>query len=323
MTVTDQRPGNMETIMTTPIQGPDNILWTALITPLDTFGRVSETDLGRLLTEQEQAGNGILILGSTGEALNLTDAEKRQIVEFTVSRKLNVPVMAGVGGHNMESALDWLAFLETQPLDAYLMVTPIYAKPGSNGQYYWFKTLMDRSSRPVMLYNVPGRSGCALSIEAVERLNEHPAFWAIKEASGSPVQFRRYREAAGRGLVFSGDDAMMPDFAPLGAAGLVSVASNAWPCETRLYTRMALDFQLGQLDTCMWRAVSDSLFTTSNPVPVKSLMAHLGRIGTPVLKPPLHHSDMGSMQEISDASQSVSTWFQTHSAYLIREPENA
>ena len=322
MTVPIQRPDNMETIITTSVQRPDNILWTALITPLDAYGRVSESDLGRLLKEQEQAGNGILVLGSTGEALNLTDAEKRQIVEFTVSMKLNVPVMAGVGGHNMEAALNWLAFLETQPLDAYLMVTPIYAKPGPNGQYHWFKTLMDRSSRPVMLYNVPGRSACALSIEAVERLNDHPAFWAIKEASGSPVQFRRYCEAAGKGVVFSGDDAMMPDFAPLGAAGLVSVASNAWPRETRLYTRMALDFQLRQLDIGMWRAVSDSLFTASNPVPVKCLLARLGRIGSPTLKPPLHHSDMGSMQEISDASENVSTWFQAHSAYFVRETEN-
>ncbi|MFU8860420.1 MAG: 4-hydroxy-tetrahydrodipicolinate synthase [Cyclonatronaceae bacterium] len=309
--------------MTKPNHRPDNILWTALITPLDAFGRVSEKDLGCLLTEQEQAGNGILILGSTGEALNLTDTEKREIVEYTGSRKLTVPVMAGVGGHNMESALSWLAFLETQPLDAYLMVTPIYAKPGPNGQYHWFKTLMDRSSRPVMLYNVPGRSACALSIEAVERLNAHPAFWAIKEASGSQVQFSRYFKAAGKGLVYSGDDAMIPDFAPLGAAGLVSVASNAWPDETRLYTRMALDFQLRQLDIGMWRAVSDSLFTASNPVPVKSLLASMGRIGSPALKPPLHHSDMVCMQEILDASGNVNTWFQAHSAYFIRETENA
>jgi 4-hydroxy-tetrahydrodipicolinate synthase len=309
--------------MTTPIQRPDNILWTALITPLDSKGRVSKVDLRRLLLEQEQAGNGILILGSTGEALNLTDAEKRLIVEFTASMKLNVPVMAGVGGHNMESALNWMAFLETQRVDAYLMVTPIYAKPGPNGQYHWFKTLMDRSTRPVMLYNVPGRSACSLSLEAVERLNDHPAFWAIKEASGSPSQFRRYREAAGNGLVFSGDDAMMPDFAPLGAAGLVSVASNAWPRETRLYTRMALDFQLRQLDIGMWRTVSDSLFTASNPVPVKSLLASLGRIGSSVLKPPLHHSDMGSLQEITDASENVSTWFQAHSAYFVMETEKA
>jgi len=309
--------------MTTPIQRPDNILWTALITPLDDYGRVSETDLRRLLLEQEQAGNGILILGSTGEALNLTDAEKRLIVEFTASMKLNVPVMAGVGGHNMESAMNWMAFLEAQPVDAYLMVTPIYAKPGPNGQYHWFKTLMDRSTRPVMLYNVPGRSACSLSLEAVERLKDHPAFWAIKEASGSPSQFRRYREAAGKGLVFSGDDAMMPEFAPLGAAGLVSVASNAWPRETRLYTRMALDFQLRQLDIGMWRTVSDSLFTASNPVPVKSLLASLGRIGSPELKPPLHHSDMGSLQEITNASENVSTWFQAHSAYFVMETEKA
>src|SRR5690606_30822499 len=120
-------------------------------------------------------------------------------------------------------------------------VTPLYAKPGAKGQIQWFKTLMDAVSRPVMLYNVPGRTAVAMSLEAVGALNSHKNFWAIKEASGSVEKMKEYLKAAGGKQVYCGDDALTPDFVQAGAVGLVSVASNAWPKETHLYVKQCLD----------------------------------------------------------------------------------
>ena len=107
------------------------------------------------------------------------------------------------------------------------MVTPLYAKPGTAGQTNWFRTLMDQSSRPCMLYNVPGRSGVSLSLKTVENLKGHKNLWSIK-ASGNPLDFQKYSSISPSISVFSGDDAMLPEYVPLNCKGLVSVAANCW-----------------------------------------------------------------------------------------------
>ena len=158
----------------------DYNLWTALITPLTPGHQVDLESLGRLIKEQCEAKNGLLILGSTGEALNLSLADRKKIVEFSIAQKPTSPLMIGVGGHDLQDQIAWVEWLETKNIDAYLMVTPIYAKPGTYGQYEWFKTLMDKVSRPVMLYNVPGRASMTLSYKTVEMLKDHKNYWAIK-----------------------------------------------------------------------------------------------------------------------------------------------
>lgn len=286
------------------------ILWTALVTPLQQDGSVSEEDLKNLLREQEKAGNGIVILGSTGEALNLSLQDKMKVVEITVSLGLKVPIMVGTGGHDLESVLGWLNFLETKAVDAYLMVTPMYAKPGAEGQYHWFKTLMDRVSRPVMLYNVPGRTACALNPEAVTRLSSHENFWAIKESGGSTDSFIKYDRAITKGCVYCGDDPLLPDFVPFGAHGLVSVASNVWPEETHAYAQLALANELNQKDLFIWKTASNALFVASNPIPAKALLTLEGRISTRLVKLPLHQDDLKSPEILLDASKLVRNWFE-------------
>lgn len=285
-------------------------VWTAMITPLTASGQPDLTSLEKLLREQEEAGNGILILGSTGEALNLDQTERRLIVEFTTSLNLSVPIMAGVGGHHLPDIISWLSYLETKKIDAYLMVTPIYSKPGPQGQYHWFTTLMDFVSRPVMLYNIPGRTGTPLHLEAVRRLRDHRNFWAIKEASGSVSDFREYGSVAGDACMYSGDDVMLPDFAAHGAAGVVSVAGNVWPKATRLYSEMALDGSLSTEDISFWKKAAKSLFVASNPVPTKAVLAAEGRIRTAEVKMPLHRDDMTSLDEVREISDQVGSWFQ-------------
>jgi 4-hydroxy-tetrahydrodipicolinate synthase len=286
-------------------------LWTAIVTPLDQASHVDYRALSSIVRDQEEAGNGLLVLGSTAEALNLPLSEKKKIVEHVISMNPKTPIMVGVGGHQLEETLEWISFLETKMINAYLMVTPIYAKPGPVGQYNWFKTLMDAVTKPVMLYNVPGRSAVAMSTEAVSKLSSHKNFWSIKEASGSVEKFKEYLKAANGKAVYCGDDALMPDFALAGASGLVSVASNAWPKETNLYVQKCLNKTFD--DKQLWTDAANSLFVASNPVPVKRLMFENGKIQTALMVAPLRHEDMQDATPVLKANEQVRNWFQRNS----------
>lgn len=286
-------------------------LWTAVITPMQEDGSIDYKSLENILKAQEQANNGILILGSTGEALNIDEEESRSILDFVTKRERIVPLMCGIGGINLRSTIKWTEYLNTLDLDCYLVVTPLYAKPGDEGQYQWFKTILDTAKRPCMLYNVPGRTGKSLSLETVRRLNTHGNFWAIKEASGSVEDFSQYVEAAKNGRVYSGDDGMLPDFANCGAKGLVSVASNVWPKETHLYVEKCLKQELN--DKELWVRSADTLFSASNPIPVKWLMSEVNQITTPVLRAPLTHEDMVGKEEILEAHEKITKWFKNNS----------
>ncbi len=282
-------------------------LWTAVVTPFLEDGTVDYKSLEILLRDQEKAQNGIVILGSTGEALNLEAEEKKEILKFTLNLKLTVPLMAGVGGINLRETKEWIKYLETLSLHAYLLVTPLYAKPGKFGQYEWFKALLDASTRPCMLYNVPGRTAVALNFDTVAMLKDHPRFWAIKEASGSVFDFKRYQECAPNAAMYSGDDSMTPIFASFGAKGLVSVASNVWPNETKEYVRQSLAKIL--VDSELWKECSDSLFIASNPVPVKALLHHLGKIKTNLMRAPLDHRDLKDLKPVVVAHESIQGWY--------------
>lgn len=287
----------------------DYSLWTALITPLTPGHQVDYNSLEKIIREQESAGNGLLVLGSTGEALNLDLETRKAIVDFTIELKPKTPIMVGVGGHNLAAQKAWTAWLETRNIDAYLMVTPIYAKPGDQGQYEWFKTLMDGVSRPVMLYNVPGRAGKDLSYEAVRKLNAHPNFWAIKEASGSSKIMAEYLCAADGGRVYCGDDGLLPEFVQAGAVGLVSVAGNTWPSETNLYVKQCLS---GSFDAKeLWTSAANSLFVASNPVPAKALLASEGRINHNTMMPPLSSLDLRDLGVVVNSTTRVREWFKS------------
>jgi 4-hydroxy-tetrahydrodipicolinate synthase len=282
-------------------------LWTAVITPMNDQHQVDFEALTAIIKDQCEANNGLLVLGSTGEALNITLDEKKKIVEHVINLKPLSPIMVGVGGHQLQETMDWVKYLETQQIHAYLMVTPLYAKPGPVGQYQWFKALMDASTKPVMLYNVPGRTAVALSTEAVAQLSNHKNFWAIKEASGSVEKFKDYLKAANGKAVYCGDDALMPEFALAGSSGLVSVASNSWPAETNLYVEKCLTKTFD--DKALWTEASNSLFLVSNPVPVKRLMYETGKIKTPFMFAPLSHEDLKDITKLQIANEQVKAWY--------------
>jgi len=188
------------------------------------------------------------------------------------------------------------------------MVTPIYAKPGDMGQYHWFKGLMDEASRPVMLYNVPGRTGKELSYRAVSMLNSHRNFWAIKEASGSVLKFKEYLRVANGAPVFCGDDGLMPDFALAGSHGLVSVASNTWPKETNLYVEKCVAEKFDAKE--LWTKAANSLFIASNPIPAKRILKNEGRIAHDTMMPPLCAEDLQSDALLTESCTAVRDWYQ-------------
>lgn len=287
----------------------DYPLWTAIVTPMNEDSTVDYESFEKILREQDAANVAVVVLGSTGEALNLGKDECKKILEFALSLNLSVPMMTGIGGFNQKETLEYVTYLNTLALDAYLVVTPLYAKPGEHGQTAWFRAILDKAQRPCMLYNVPGRTGVKMNFNAVKNLSSHKNLWAIKEASGEVSDFKKYVEAAPNARVYSGDDGMIYDFAPYGCAGLVSVASNAWPVETRAYVVKTLDKKLTATEAEIWKKACDTLFIAANPVPVKNLMHVLGKIKTNVLRSPLHHLDLSDNTPLIAANKKIHTWY--------------
>ena len=285
----------------------DYSLWTALVTPFDQHGDVDYNTLTKLVSDQEAAHNGILLLGSTGEGLALTLKEQQAIVEHVCQLKPTVPLMVAVGGSNLKQQIEWVNYCNTLPIHSFLLGSPLYAKPGAIGQTHWFESLLNASAHPCMLYNVPGRSAINIPAATIQNLQNNKNLWALKEASGSIAQFEAYRQAAPNLAIFSGDDALMPYFAQAGAKGLVSVAANAWPEQTHEFVKRSLSGQHPNL-FAQWSSAINSLFAVANPIPVKVLMHLQGRLSSPQLRPPLTHLELTQTDCITTANNTILSW---------------
>lgn len=283
-------------------------LWTALITPMHQDGRIHFEDLKHLVKKQEEAGNGILLVGSTGEGLALPEKEKKEIVEFVAGLNPGVPLMAGVGGFDDKKQTEWISFCNRLNIDAFLLVTPLYAKPGFQGQVAWFSTLLDKAEKPCMLYNIPSRTGVKLIPGVLQTLENHRNLWSVKEASGSVIDFQQFRMAAPKVSLFSGDDALMPYFQAAGCKGLVSVAANIWPEATKLYVEKCL---CGNTETLLpvWPDAVKALFSASNPIPAKHLLKEKGLIQNTTLRLPLTENELTDIDHLVKADQQIQNWY--------------
>lgn len=297
----------------------DITVWTALITPMLDNGDIDFSSLTHCVRKQEKAGNGILVVGSTGEGLALTEQEQRDIIQHVTSLNLTVPVMAGVGGYQLNQQLQWLDFCESCGVDTYLLVEPIYAKPGLNGQVQWFRTLMDRVNKPCMLYNVPSRTGSSILTETITQLAQHPNLWALKEASGSLDTFMSYQRANPTLRIYSGEDGLMSELAALGSYGVVSVVANVWPEATQAFMNHCLQDNYlctsdhtNIQDVQLWKNASKMLFIASNPIPAKAILAYQGIIQTPQLRAPLAAEDMVKLDQLDAVSNEVANWHNHH-----------
>ncbi|WP_265015889.1 4-hydroxy-tetrahydrodipicolinate synthase [Wolbachia endosymbiont (group A) of Anoplius nigerrimus] len=280
-------------------------LWTACVTPFNCNGNdIDYRSLQRLLTMQVKAENGVVLLGSTGESLSLTDSEKRTLVEFVCELKLNTKIIIGVPGVNLYQTLEWLDFCKDMPIHGYLMTTPIYAKPGIMGQTLWFEKLLEKAHVPAMFYNIPSRAGVCLHIETVRNLSSHEKFWAIKDSSGTVDTLAQYKKVAPNIEVFCGDDNMISDMAAYGAAGLVSVAANVWPRVAHEYVKQCLNGRSPQADS--WQQACKALFIASNPIPTKALLHDIGLIEHKTVRLPLSTEDLPSVE----ALRQVNAWME-------------
>jgi len=284
-----------------------DFLWTACVTPFNNNGNdIDYRSLQRLLTMQAEAGNGIVLLGSTGEGLSLTNAEKCALIEFACQLKLNTKIIVGVPGVNLHQTLEWLDFCKDMPIHGYLMTTPIYTKPGIIGQTLWFEKLLEKAHMPAMLYNIPSRAGTSLYPETVRNLCGHERFWAIKDSSGTVETLVEYQAVAPNIQVFCGDDNMIPATAVMGAVGLVSVASNLWPRITRKYVEKCLSSEKPSTD--IWWKVCKTLFIASNPVPTKALLHEIGLIEHKTVRLPLSTQDLPSIDILKQANKMIIEW---------------
>lgn len=290
----------------------DTKLYTALVTPMKENGDLHLDDLASLIHRQDEAGNGVLVLGSTGEGLALSLEDKKQVVKTASNLNVDVPIMVGVGGFNLRNQIEWIEYCHQFDVDSFLLVTPLYAKPGPKGQVQWFNSLLDAADKPCMLYNVPSRTGTKMSPLVLKELAGHSNFKAVKEASGSIEDYQHYRKTAENIAFYSGDDGLLPFFAMAGSDGLVSVASNVWPKATHQYVDWCLDGRGPEL-LPMWQECTDALFAGPNPAPAKVLLHDKGWIENSTLHPPLTEEDVEDLSILKNADNMIQNWYKKHS----------
>ena len=279
----------------------NNNLYTAIITPMNDNGDIDYPSFEKLLRFQADSKCGILILGSTGEALALSFEEQCQVVEFTCSLNLNTPIMVGIGGYQLNQQVKWINFCNNQNIDSLLLVTPLYAKPGTLGQTSWFQTLLDTAQKPCIVYNVPSRTGINLCYNALENIKNHKNLWAMKEASGDFERFSKYASIAPNLKMYSGEDAILPELVNYSAIGLISVISNIWPQQTKKYVQESLDKTLNNKVVQIWQQATTACFEVANPIPVKVWLAHKKIIKTNTLRAPLIANELNNINNVKEA----------------------
>jgi len=253
---------------------------TAIVTPM-TPTDIDYEALGRFIEFQIENGiNAIVVMGTTGENATIDYADQAKVIAYTVEKVAGrVPVIAGTGTNNTDHVLHNTANACAAGADAILVVTPYYNKATQNGLYRHFMTIADASTVPVILYNVPGRTGCNLLPKTVARLAEHPNIVAIKEATGNMAQMAQIMHLCGDKIdVYSGEDALTVPMMAMGGAGTISVLSNVAPREAVAMTNacMAGDFAAAAKMQCDLLPLIDALFSEVNPIPAKAAVSAMG-----------------------------------------------
>ena len=253
---------------------------TALITPTTPTG-IDYDRFGRLIDWQIQQGiNALVICGTTGESSTLTDAEHRRAIAFACERvNGRVPVIAGTGSNETDYAVELTKSACADGADAVLVVTPYYNKTTQRGLVTMYNTIADASTKPVILYNVPSRTGIGIEPATYVKLAEHPNIAAIKEANSDISKIvETFSLVEDRLDIYSGNDDQIVPILSMGGAGCISVLSNVIPAETVAITQRFFAGDVagaGQLQ-CKYMPLIRALFCESNPIPVKAAMAALG-----------------------------------------------
>jgi 4-hydroxy-tetrahydrodipicolinate synthase len=262
---------------------------TALVTPF-RGDAVDEEALRRLVDEQIRAGiDGFVPVGTTGESPTVSVEEHIRIIKIVVEEtRKRVPVIAGTGANSTREAIELTREARAVGADGTLQVTPYYNRPTQDGLFRHFKAIADAAGLPIVVYNVPGRTGCDLLPETMARLCEVPLVVGIKEATGSAQRAAQIIARVGdRMVVLSGDDATAFPLYALGAQGCISVVSNVAPAEMAAMWDAAAAGNWNKARELHYRVfpLSEGLFIEANPIPVKAALAMMGKIADEIRAP--------------------------------------
>lgn len=254
----------------------------ALITPFHEDKSVNYEMLGQLVERQIAGGtDAIIVCGSTGEPATMSEEERLSVISYVVKcTKRRIPVIAGTGSNTTEGAAAFTKKVSDLGVDGMLVVTPYYNKATQNGLYEHYKLIAAQTEKPIIMYNVPSRTGCNLLPQTAVRIAQDcPNVAGIKEASGNLSQVAHLAKLAqGRLSIYSGNDDQIVPILALGGVGVISVLSNVVPEETH---NMVMNFLNGDLNTAKdlllkYLDLIDALFSEVNPIPVKAAMQLLG-----------------------------------------------
>ena len=274
---------------------------TAMVTPMTPEG-VDYEALGRFIDFQLSQGiNALVAVGTTGESATLSPDERKEVIRFTIDRVAGrVPVIAGTGTNNTQHAIEYSVDAAKAGADALLVVTPYYNKATQNGLIAHFTAIADKVDKPIILYNVPSRTGCNLLPATVEKLAEHPNIAAIKEASGNMSQVVELFARCGDKLdVYSGEDGLTVPILSMGGKGTISVLSNVVPKEAVAMTNafFAGDVAEAARLQCRYLNLINLLFCEVNPIPAKAAVSAMG-FGKEYIRLPLTPMEEGNRAKL-------------------------
>jgi len=264
---------------------------TALVTPFQANGELDETAMRRLVRRQLEEGIDFLVAcATTGESPVLTAEEQARIVQITLEEAGGkVPVIAAAGGNNTRRVCEQVRQVERLGVDGILSTSPYYNKPTQEGIYQHYRAVAQSTRLPIVVYNVPGRTGSNIEPSTLVRLAEIPNILGVKEASGNVVQIGEIlRRVPARFRVISGDDSLTLPVMAMGACGVISVASNVVPREMADLVSLANRGDFGAARRLHFRLLPlmQVLFIESSPIPVKAALAALGLL-QPIYRLPL------------------------------------
>ncbi|MDR0944398.1 MAG: 4-hydroxy-tetrahydrodipicolinate synthase [Ruminococcus sp.] len=251
---------------------------TAIITPMNPDFSINYETFGKLIDFQIDEGiDAIVVCGTTGEASTMTDEEHIEVIKYCVNRVAKrVPVIAGTGSNDTLYATELSKAAEAAGADALLLVTPYYNKTSQRGLVKHFSHTADAVNIPIMLYNVPSRTGISIGIEAYKELSKHPMINATKEASGDFSLIAKIFAECGEDLnVYSGNDDQFLPMIAMGGKGVISVLSNVIPKVTAKIAKLSLDGNYPEAAALMnkYLELANNLFIDTNPIPVKQAAA--------------------------------------------------
>lgn len=262
----------------------------ALVTPFKSNMSIDFEALTKLVNHQIDNGtNYLVILGTTGESPTISKSEKQEIIQHIKSvNNGRLPLVLGIGGNDTLAVAENIKNQDVDGISAILSVSPYYNKPNQNGIYNHYKYIADSSPLPIILYNVPGRTGSNISVETTLKLAEHPNILGTKEASGNFSQCMEIiKNRPEKFLVISGDDAFTLPFIAMGMDGVISVIANAFPAQFSKMVALCLDGKISEAQSIHYQLLDamNLIFADGSPGGIKVILEKLGICGVDVRMP--------------------------------------